>query len=62
VGPLAAQLAAESVEARRYALACLAKIGTPARAALPAIERCRQDADEQVRKLAEAALKQIGGP
>jgi hypothetical protein len=62
VEPLAGMLNSPSADARKYALACLAKIGTPAKAAIPAIEKCRQDADEQIRKLAEAALKQIGMP
>lgn len=62
VEPLAAVLNSPSADARKYALACLAKIGAPAKAAIPAIEKCRQDADEQIRKLAEAALKQIGMP
>jgi hypothetical protein len=28
---------------------------------LPAIEKCKQDADPEVRKLAEAAARQLGG-
>ena len=59
--PLAAQLASPSVQARKYSLACLAKIGPAAKSALPAIEKCKQDPDPEVRKLAEAAAKQIGG-
>jgi HEAT repeat protein len=59
VQPLADQLASPHVEARKYALACLAKIGPAARPALAAIQKCQQDADADVRRLAAAALMQI---
>jgi HEAT repeat protein len=60
VGPLTTQLASSNVEARKFALACLAKIGPAAKSAVPAIQKCQSDPDESVRKLAEAALKRIG--
>jgi hypothetical protein len=61
VEPLAAQLRASSLSARKLALACLAKIGPAAKTAVPKIEACRQDADPQVRQLAETALTRIRG-
>jgi HEAT repeat protein len=54
------QLSSPNVEAKKLALACLAKIGPAAKAALPAIAKCQSDADPVVQKLAEAALKRIG--
>jgi HEAT repeat protein len=59
VGPVAEKLASPKVEAKRLALACLAKIGPDANAALPAVEKCLQDPDEQVKQLAAAALARI---
>jgi HEAT repeat protein len=61
VDPLAAQLSSSSLPARKMALACLAKIGPPAGSATQQIEKCKQDADPQVRQLAEAALRRITG-
>ncbi len=60
VEPLSAQLESSSVDARKYALACLARIGPPAKSAQAKIEKCLQDADPDVRKLAEAALRLTG--
>lgn len=59
VEPTAKQLASKNVEAKKLALACLAKIGPDARSALPAIKACREDADALVRQLAEAAIRRI---
>ncbi|HEX5105827.1 MAG TPA: HEAT repeat domain-containing protein [Pirellulaceae bacterium] len=59
VEPAMAQLASQNIEAKKLALACLAKIGPDAKSALPAIEKCRSDADPVVRQLAEAAIKRI---
>jgi HEAT repeat protein len=58
---IVAQLDARNVEAKKLALAALAKIGPPAKAALPAIEKCKTDADPDVKKLAEIAAQRIGG-
>jgi HEAT repeat protein len=54
------QLEARNLEAKKLALAALAKIGPPAKAALPAIEKCKADADPDVKKLAEIAAQRIG--
>jgi HEAT repeat protein len=54
------QLAASNIEAKKLALACLAKLGPAAKPAIPAIEKCQSDADPVVKQLAEAALKRIG--
>jgi HEAT repeats len=62
VEPLAGQLSSGNVSARKLALACLAKIGPPAKSAAAQIEKCKQDPDPQVRELAAAALKRVGGP
>jgi HEAT repeat protein len=59
---LGEQLASPRLEACKYALACLAKLGPAARPARAAVEKCRQDADAEVRKLAELALAAMGGP
>lgn len=59
VEPLASQLTSTNLDARKFALACLAKIGPPAKSSLPAIEKCKQDPDAEVRKLAAAAYKKI---
>jgi HEAT repeat protein len=59
VEPVTAQLSSPNLSAKSLALACLAKIGPAARSALPAIEKCKMDADPVVRKLAEAAIKRI---
>jgi hypothetical protein len=61
VEALAGQLTATHVNVRKLALACLAKIGPPAKSAESAIEKCKQDADPQVRQLAEAALRRLSG-
>jgi HEAT repeat protein len=61
IEPLAGQLASKSTSARKLALACLAKIGPPAKPVTAQIDKCRQDADPQVRQLAETALKRISG-
>lgn len=62
VGPVTEQLHASRPETKKLALAVLIKIGPPAKAATKEIERCRQDADPQVRQLAETALKRLAGP
>jgi HEAT repeat protein len=59
VGPVAEKLASQKVQARRLALACLAKIGPEAASALPAVEKCLQDSDAQVKELAAAAIARI---
>ena len=61
VSPLAEQLASKNVDVRKYALACLAKIGPAARGALPAIEKCRQDPDENIRTMAALAAARVQG-
>ena len=61
VEALTGQLASENVAARKLALACLAKIGPPAKSAVRAIEKCKEDPDSQVRHLAEAAFRRITG-
>jgi HEAT repeat protein len=60
VESLVPQLSAPNVEAKKLALAAFAKIGPPAKAALPAIEKCKADADPEVKKLAEIAAQRIG--
>jgi HEAT repeat protein len=55
-------LSSKDVEARKLALACLAKIGPPAKLAVPAIENCKADSDSQIKQLAEVALQRIGAP
>jgi HEAT repeat protein len=59
VESLAAQLSAGNPSAKKLALAAMATLGPVAKSALPAIEKCRQDTDPQVRQLAEAALKRV---
>jgi hypothetical protein len=61
VEALVGQLSSDNVSSRKLALACLAKIGPPAKSAASAIEKCNQDPDSQVRQLAEAALRRITG-
>lgn len=62
VEPLIGVLATQNVEAKKLALACLAKLGPAAKDALPAIEKCKSDDDALVRQLAEAAIQRIGQP
>jgi HEAT repeat protein len=62
VEPLAEQLSSSSLTARKLALACLAKLGPAAKSAAPRITKCKQDADSEVRQLAEVALKSTGSP
>jgi HEAT repeat protein len=62
VEPLAEQLSNSKPTARKLALACLAKIGPAAKPAAAQIAKCKQDADAEVRQLAEVALKSIGSP
>jgi HEAT repeat protein len=62
VEPLAEQLAATSLPARKLALACLVKLGPVAKPAASRIQKCKQDADPEVRQLAEVALKSLGSP
>ena len=62
VEPLIEVLGGKQTEARKYALVALGKIGPNAKAAVPAIDKCRSDSDPAVQKLAEQALKQIGPP
>jgi len=61
VEPLVRQLSSGSAPARKLALACLAKLGPVAKAAIPAVEKCKADPDLQVRQLAEAALMRLAG-
>ncbi|MDX1947764.1 MAG: HEAT repeat domain-containing protein [Pirellulaceae bacterium] len=61
VEPLAAKLAAGNLEARKLALACLAKLGPTAKTALPAVDKCLQDPHPEVKKLAEVAARNIKG-
>ena len=56
---LAGTLEGTSGQAKKLALACLIKIGPGAGAAAPAAEKCLQDADPQVRQLAEAAVERM---
>jgi HEAT repeat protein len=60
VEPLAIQLAAKSVAAKKLALACLIKLGPAAKPAAARIEKCKQDSDAEVRQLADVALKSFG--
>lgn len=53
------QLKSQNVDARKLALYCLAKIGPPAKDAVPEVEKCLADSNSDVKKLAEAALKSI---
>jgi HEAT repeat protein len=62
VDSLAEQLSSTSLVARKLALACLAKLGPIAKSAAPRITKCKQDADSEVRQLAEVALKSTGSP
>src|SRR5439155_504337 len=57
VNPLTEQLSSSSASARKLALICLTKLAPAAKSAKSAVEKCKQDADPQVRQLAEAALK-----
>jgi HEAT repeat protein len=59
VAELAARLSGSNIETRKLALAALAKIGPAAKAALPAIEKCKSDADPVVKQLAEAAARSV---
>lgn len=62
VDAVAEQLSASNVAARKLALACLIKLGPSANPAKARIEKCKQDADSEVRQLAEVALKNLGSP
>jgi len=62
VEPVAGQLSSKSATARKLALVCLARIGSPAKSTIGQIQKLKQDPDPQVRQLAEAALKQLGSP
>src|SRR5205814_10031758 len=57
VNPLTEQLSSSSASARKLALICLTKLAPAAKSAKSAIDKCKQDADPQVRRLAEAARK-----
>jgi len=59
VADVIAQLKSENLDARKLALYCLAKLGPAAKDAKPEVERCLMDADGDVKKLAEAALKNM---
>jgi len=61
VEPVAGQLASKSAPARKLALLCLARIGPAAKSTVGQIQKLKQDPDPQVRQVAEAALKQLGG-
>lgn len=58
--PLGDQLASSNVATRKLALACLIKLGPLAKPAAERIAKCRQDANPEVRQLAETALARIG--
>jgi HEAT repeat protein len=62
IEPLAEQLSGSSLAARKLALACLAKLGPVAKSAVPRVAKCKQDADAEVRQLAEVAIRSIGSP
>lgn len=59
VDALVSQLGSSSLDARKLALACLAKIGPNAKDALPVIEKCLADENADVKKLAAAAVARI---
>jgi HEAT repeat protein len=59
VAEIAAQLAQDSLVARKLALFCLYKIGPDAKDAAPQVEKCLADSDAEVQKLAAAALASI---
>lgn len=61
VATLVEQLASPQATTRKLALAALAKLGPTARAAAPAIEKCLQDSDGEVRQLAKIALQNASG-
>jgi hypothetical protein len=61
IEPLTAELSSKNASARKLALACLVRIGRVPKSAAPQIEKLRQDADPQVRQLAETALKNLAG-
>lgn len=58
--PLGNQLGSTQVNTRKLALACLIKLGPLAKPAAERIAKCRQDADPEVRQLAETALGRMG--
>ncbi|HMC12307.1 MAG TPA: HEAT repeat domain-containing protein, partial [Pirellulaceae bacterium] len=62
VEPLAGQLSSKSIPARKLSLACLARLGPAAKPASSQIEKCRRDADPQIRQLAEETLKSLAAP
>jgi len=62
VEALIAQLKAPNADARLQAAEALGKIGPDAKAAIPALEKARQDPDERVRRKAWWALNQILRP
>ena len=59
---LIAQLTAPNADTRLQAAEALGKIGPPAKAAIPALEKACQDPDERVRRKAWWALSQIRRP
>jgi len=61
IEPLTGELSSKNAVARKLALACLVRIGRVPKAAAPQIEKLKQDADPQVRQLAETALKNLAG-
>lgn len=61
VSHIVAQLATDSLDARKLALYCLTKIGPPAKNAAPQVEKCLTDSDADIKKLAAAALASIRG-
>ena len=58
--PLGDQLGSTNVTTRKLALACLIKLGPLAKPAAERIAKCRQDANPEVRQLAETALARMG--
>jgi HEAT repeat protein len=61
VSTLVELLASPQPTTRKLALAALAKLGPAASAAEPAIKKCLQDSDGEVRQLAAIALQNVSG-
>ena len=59
VPALCTGLESSEVQIRQYAALTLGKMGPLAADAVDALRKCREDPDETVRKLAEAALRLI---
>ena len=61
VSHIVAQLATDSLDARKLALYCLINIGPAAKDAAPLVEKCLADNDPDVKKLAAVALASMRG-